>query len=84
MRKELVLPVTAAVSGAAGFFLRRWELASAFEADTGLPIPGMPATWALIALSAAAVLALLIVINMRQSRDEKRHEAARRKGAMQP
>ena len=30
------------------------------------------------------VLALLIVINMRQSRDEKRHEAARRKGAMQP
>ena len=32
----------------------------------------------------AAVLALLIVINMRQARDEKRHEAARRKGAMQP
>ena len=32
----------------------------------------------------AAVLALLIVINMRQSRDEKRREAARRKGAMQP
>ena len=58
MRKELVLPVTAAVSGAAGFFLRRWELASAFEADTGLPIPGMPATWALIALSAAAVLTI--------------------------
>ena len=61
MRKELVLPVTAAVSGAAGFFLRRWELASAFEADTGLPIPGMPATWALIALSAAAVLALALL-----------------------
>ena len=32
----------------------------------------------------AAVLALLIVINMRQSRDEKRRETARRKGAMQP
>lgn len=30
------------------------------------------------------VLALLIVINMRQSRDEKRRETARRKGAMQP
>ena len=30
------------------------------------------------------VLALLIVINVRQSRDEKRREAARRKGAMQP
>ena len=35
-------------------------------------------------LLTAAVLALLIVINMRQSRDEKRREAARRKGAMQP
>lgn len=30
------------------------------------------------------VLVLLIVINVRQSRDEKRREAARRKGAMQP
>jgi spermidine/putrescine transport system permease protein len=30
------------------------------------------------------VLVLLLVINMRQSRDEKRREAARRKGAMQP
>ena len=41
--------------------LRRWELATAFEADTGLPIPGAPATLALIALSVAmaAVLALL-------------------------
>ena len=35
-------------------------------------------------LLTAAVLALLIVINVRQSRDEKRREAARRKGAMQP
>ena len=32
----------------------------------------------------AIVLVLLIVINVRQSRDEKRREAARRKGAMQP
>ena len=30
------------------------------------------------------VLALLIVINVRQSRDVKRRETARRKGAMQP
>ena len=37
-----------------------------------------------IPLLTAAVLALLIVINVRQSRDEKRREAARRKGAMQP
>ena len=41
----------AIAGGAAGFALRRWELATAFEADTGLPIDGAPATLALIALS---------------------------------
>ena len=61
MRKELILPVTAIVGGAIGFFLRRLELATAFEPDTGLPIEGMPVTWALIALSVvvAAVVFLL-------------------------
>ena len=61
MRKEILLPAVAVVGGGAGFVLRRWELATAFEADTGLPIPGAPATLALIALSVAmaAVLALL-------------------------
>ena len=61
MRKELVLPVTAIVGGAIGFFLRRLELATAFEPDTGLPIEGMPVTWALIALSAAVAVALLLL-----------------------
>lgn len=61
MRKEIVLPVTAIAGGAAGFFLRRWELSSAFEPDTGLPIPGMPATWALIALSAVMAVLLLLL-----------------------
>lgn len=61
MRKEIVLPVTAIVGGASGFFLRRWELSSAFEPGTGLPIPGMPATWALIALSAAMALLLALL-----------------------
>lgn len=60
MRKEIVLPVTAIAGGAAGFFLRRWELVSAFEPDSGLPIPGMPATLALIGLS--AVMAVLLVL----------------------
>ena len=61
MRKEILLPAVAVAGGGAGFVLRRWELATAFEADTGLPIPGTPATLALIALSVAmaAVLALL-------------------------
>lgn len=59
MRRALILPVTAIAGGAAGFFLRRLELATAFEPDTGLPIPDMPVTWALIALSAAVAVLLL-------------------------
>ena len=61
MRKELILPVTAIVGGAIGFFLRWLELATAFEPDTGLPIEGMPVTWALIALSAAVAVVLLLL-----------------------
>ena len=61
MRKELILPVTAIAGGAIGFFLRRLELATAFEPDTGLPIEGMPVTWALIALSAAVAVVLLLL-----------------------
>ena len=61
MRKEILLPAVAAAGGVVGFAFRRWELATAFEADTGLPIDGAPATMALIVLSVvmAAVLALL-------------------------
>lgn len=45
--------------GLAGVFLRRWQLAAAFEPDTGLLIPGQPATLALIAAVAlAAALAV--------------------------
>lgn len=61
MRKEIVLPAAAIAGGAAGFFLRRWELLSAFEPDSGLSIPGMPATWALIALSAAVITLLALL-----------------------
>lgn len=61
MRKELILPVTAIVGGAIGFFLRRQELLTAFEPDTGLPIEGMPVTWALIALSEAVAVVLLLL-----------------------
>ena len=61
MRKEVLAPLAALVLGAGGFALRKWELATAFEADTGLPIDGAPATMALIVLSVvmAVVLALL-------------------------
>ena len=61
MRKELVLPVLAVAGGAAGFCLRRWELATAFEADTGLHIPFAPATIALIALSVGMAVVFLLL-----------------------
>lgn len=51
MRKEILLPGLALAGGAAGFVLRRWELNTAFEPDTGLHVAGAPATWALVALS---------------------------------
>lgn len=61
MRKEIVLPALAVIGGLGGMGLRRWGLATAFEPETHLPIPAMPATWSLIALSVvmAAVLLLL-------------------------
>lgn len=56
MRKNILLPACAVGFGAAGLLMRRWELASAFEPDTGLAIPNAPATLALIALSIAFFL----------------------------
>ncbi len=55
--------VATAAFGALGFFLRRWQLETAFESETGLLTPGRPATAALIALVvvAAAVLTALAV-----------------------
>lgn len=64
MRKEILLPGLAVAGGAAGFAIRRWELATAFEpleAGFRLHIPGAPATWALICLSAVMLLAFLLL-----------------------
>ncbi len=55
MLKALLLPILAVLGGGVGFFLRRWELATAFE-STGLAIPWAPASIALIILSLAVVL----------------------------
>ena len=60
MRKEIVLPSLAVGGGIVGLLLRRWELATAFEADTGLVTPNMPSTWALIIWS--AVLAVVFIL----------------------
>lgn len=54
------LPLLAVAGGAAGFLLRRWELASAFE-DTGLAILWTAPTLLLIALSVALAAAFALL-----------------------
>lgn len=61
MRKEIIVPAVAVIGGGVGFALRRWGLDTGFEPDTGLPIPGAPATMALIALSAVMVVVLALL-----------------------
>lgn len=61
MRKEIILPALALAGGFAGLGLRCWERATAFEAETGLPIPGMPATWAMIGFTVLLLAALALL-----------------------
>lgn len=61
MRKEILVPAVAVVGGGVGFVLRRWGLNVGFEADTGLPIPGAPSNLALIALSVAMAVVLVLL-----------------------
>lgn len=61
MQKKLLPPLAALLGGGVGFALRKWQLATGFEADTGLAIPGAPAAMAVAACSALAVLALLLL-----------------------
>ena len=42
MRKDIFLPALAVAGGGAGFFLRRWQLASAYLPETGLFVHGAP------------------------------------------
>lgn len=60
MLKVILLPLLAAAGGVGGFFLRRWELSTAFEAS-GLAIPWAASTLFLIAWSVAVVLALALL-----------------------
>lgn len=60
MKKNFLLPGIAIIGGIIGFFLRKWELRTAFEPTTGLPIAGVPATYALLALSFGVAAALLL------------------------
>lgn len=59
MKKEILLPAVAWVGGIAGFGLRRWELAVAYDPQTKL-METCPATWALTGLF--AVLLVLFAV----------------------
>ncbi|NCB63499.1 MAG: hypothetical protein EOM52_07770 [Clostridia bacterium] len=59
--KDVILPTAAVLAGLIGLGLRRWELTTAFEPETGLAIPGMPATWAMIGLSVLVVAAMALL-----------------------
>ena len=61
MRKDIILPGLALVGGAAGFALRRWQLASAWCPEAGLFLHGAPATLILLVTLGAVLLALLLL-----------------------
>ena len=62
MQKRNLPLALALIGGAVGLGLRRWQLATGFEPDTGLPIPGAPAYIALLAFSALMALALVALL----------------------
>lgn len=61
MRKNILPPILALLGGAAGFALRKWQLISGFEGDTGLAIPGAPAAMILGCFSVFMVLCFLLL-----------------------
>lgn len=60
MYRVFLPPLLAVVGGVGGFFLRRWELSTAFDSN-GLALAGAPATVLLLLLSALAALALALL-----------------------
>ena len=62
MRRANLLTVLAVAGGVAGFFLRRWQLASAYDPETELFVHSAPATGALLGLTALLALAFLLAV----------------------
>ena len=61
MKKHWLAPLLAIAGGAVGFGLRKWQLASGFEPDTGLAIPGSPAALALLLWSSFVALGVILL-----------------------
>lgn len=62
MRKDILLPALAIAGGGAGFALRCWQLASAFDGETQLFRPGSAATLALLGVLAALAVLLAVLV----------------------
>lgn len=62
MRKDIALPALAAAGGVAGFLLRRWQLASAYDPEAGLFTYSAPATLALLGLTGLLALAFALLV----------------------
>jgi hypothetical protein len=62
MRKDILLPALSLTGGAAGFFLRRWQLTSAYRPEEGLFSHGSPATLALLGLIGMLAVIFLLLI----------------------
>lgn len=60
MLERLKWPGTALLLGILGTLVRRWQMASAFEGELGLPIPGAPASWAMTAFFFLAAAVFLL------------------------
>lgn len=61
MKKSILLPVLALLGGAGGIALRQWQLNTAFEPDTHLPISGSVSTWVLLGFSLVLCLAFFLI-----------------------
>ena len=59
MRKAVVLPAVSVAGGIFGLAVRQFQLNTAFEPGTGLPIADQPATYAMWAVVAVTVLAIV-------------------------
>lgn len=59
MKKDRLAPALAVIGGAVGFGLRKWQLSSGFESDTGLAIPGATAATAVMLWSVVVAVGLI-------------------------
>ena len=70
MRKDISLPLLALAGGLAGFFTRRWQLASAYLPETGLFVHRAPATLALMGLLGLLALAFLLLVQHKEGPED--------------